>query len=126
MWRLRQLTLQDVESLCRQADKIVNRRTTVSPIRHIVDGSSDVDARITREWHEDKVRLLRSIQSLPIPAQVELAALFWLGRGDAPLEQVLSHAKTTYSPSLPYYLAERPSLSAYIKQGVQALTRQPH
>jgi len=52
-------------------------------------------------------------------AQIELAALAWFGRGDAPFDQVMVHARQAYSPTLPYYLADKRELGDYLQAGLQ-------
>ena len=51
----------------------------------------------------------------------ELALLCWLGRGDASIELLRPHAEHTYSPTLPYYLADKPLLGEYLRTGINKL-----
>lgn len=51
----------------------------------------------------------------------ELATLFWFGRGDASLPQLLAYAKKSIGITLPYYLVDNPYLVPYLRTALGKL-----
>lgn len=122
MRRFKYLTPADVDTVCRLAEAY--KRCPVEmrigeQIRPFADKRRQLDDQMTRGLSPAQLALLRGIQQLSSDAQIELAALAWFGRGDAPYEQVREHAAKSYSPTLPYYLAEKKELGDYLKAGLQ-------
>lgn len=76
---------------------------------------------MTRHWSQSKIRLLRHVQGLPQDSLAELAALFWFGRGDATLPQLLNYARENIGITLPYYLVDSPYLAAYLRTAIDKL-----
>lgn len=122
MRRFKSLTPADVDTVCRLAEVYnhcpANMRTS-DQIRPYTEGGWQIDDRMTRGLSPAHMALLRGIQQLSPDAQIELAALAWFGRGDAPFEQVREHAAKSYCPTLPYYLAEKRELGDYLKAALQ-------
>lgn len=61
--------------------------------------------------------LLDYLKGLTPEALSDLSALVWLGRGDAPLDQVIRHARSSRDRTTPYYLADLDGLAGYIRAG---------
>lgn len=122
MRRFKSLTTADVEAVYRLAEAYKHSPAEIlsgTPIRPDTEKGRQLDDWMTRGLSPAHLALLRGIQQLSRDAQIELAALAWFGRGDAPFEQVREHAAKSYSPTLPYYLAEKRELGDYLKAGLQ-------
>lgn len=122
MRRFMCLTPANIEAVCRLADAHKQSPGGMPPawqIRPDTEKGRQLDDLLTRGLSPTHLALLRRIQQLSREAQIELAALAWFGRGDASFDQIMAHARQAYSPTLPYYLAEKRELGDYLKAGLQ-------
>ena len=122
MRRFMSLTSADIEAVCLLAEAYKQSPPKEEPdwqIRPDTEEGRQLDDLMTRGLSSAHLALLRRIQQLSREAQIELAALAWFGRGDAPFDQVMVHARQAYSPTLPYYLADKRELGDYLQAGLQ-------
>ena len=125
--RLQHLTTTDIETICRFASSAMHDPTNRSkqpPILPSILECADtaaLDRAMTAGMPPARINLVRHIQTLTPGAITELALLCWLGRGDASIELLRPHAEHTYSPTLPYYLADKPLLGEYLRTGINKL-----
>lgn len=123
---LTSLSLAEVETICLLADSVrlhasPSSTLTPSPILPSSENSRSLDHLMTRYWSQDKIRLLRHVQGLPQASLAELAALYWFGRGDATLPQLLAYARESIGITLPYYLVDSPYLAVYLRTALGKL-----
>lgn len=123
MKRLTYLTFEDVLDIYQLAlpRRHVPSRMAMDSLKHSTERGSSLDSLLTQGMHEIQLRLLRRIQKLSREALIELAALAWFGRGDAPFEQILVHARANYGLTLPYYLSDKEELATYLRHGMEEL-----
>ncbi len=124
MRRLKYLTVSDVEDICGLTEARKTASASHIPdwqIRPDTEKGQQLDDLLTRGLSPDHIALIRRIQKLSRDAQIELAALAWFGRGDATFDLVIAHARHAYSPTLPYYLADKIELGLYLRHGLQLL-----
>lgn len=121
MQQLTHLTDDEIEAICQLAEarKRAGQTERTEVIRPSTDRGAHLDALMTRGLSPEHLALLRHIQTLPKAALLELTALAWFGRGDAPFERLLRHATDTYSITLPYYLADKLLLADYLRTGLR-------
>ena len=125
--RLQHLTTTDIDTICHIADLAKhspNNRSKQSPILPSILECADkaaLDRAMTAGMPPARVNLVRHIQTLTPESITELAVLCWLGRGDASIELLRPHAEHTYSPTLPYYLADKPLLGEYLRAALRKI-----
>lgn len=112
--------LIELAASCRQGDGARLEDKNAWAIKPDTERGKQLDALITQGWSRDRLRLLREIQRLSREGVSQLAAIYWYGRGDATVDQVLRHAESAFSPTLYYYLAEKDNLGPGL---IKALTR---
>lgn len=120
MRKLKHLTTTKILLICQLAEISASspRHSPQDYIRPHTDNYEQLDALMTRNISPDHLALIRQIQTLSQEAMIELAAVAWFGRGDAPLDQVMDHSLKSYCPTLPYYLADMPQLANHLQTGL--------
>lgn len=114
------LRLMELARLCRVSRDAGIEDKNAWNIKPDTERGKQLDTLITQGWSRERLKLLREIQNLSREGVSDLAALYWFGRGDAGIDMVSQHARSAFSPTLYYYLAEKENLAAGLQK---ALTR---
>lgn len=115
--------LIELAAACRQCDGARLEDKNAWTIKPGTERGKQLDALITQGWSRERLRLLREIQRLSRDGVSQLAAMYWYGRGDATVDQVLQHAESAFSPTLYYYLAEKDNLGAGLLKALGRIDR---
>ena len=122
MWPFKSLQPETVVRILTAAGQIVpgpdlKRLTDMQFIK----GSPLESDSLPREWHPSRLDLLGQLQRLSRDSLVELAALYWFGRGDANYREVLRYADQSLDAEVMYYLVEKTDLKSALIKGLQGL-----